>query len=424
MDRGQARLLLGLVAALIALVVLLSYQGPEVTTVDPEATEVVWPALDPDEVERVVVVRAHDSLELERRPEGWWLVGPEVDRADAEGVRELLDDLREIQRGIPVQGAAERAAEFGLGDPPDARVIVTLSDGMTQQADVGIAVPVGYRTYARSEAGEVVAVNGDANETLQRRAAAYRDHRVFRFDPARVRRVRISGPAGVLEVHGQGVQWWLEGHGRADPHRVDDLVMGLLDLRFDVVLGLDEAGPEPTYTVSVTAEGGDVFSVRTGTETPMGVLTATSDARVGAVFAESLALLGQGPRDIADPAAIPLDLQQDDRVELHRGGTVFQATRNGPTWSSADLDDGATWVALQALSEVPSVVRSPPPDAPVAATWVLQVERQGRPPRIVRVGQRVEGEFRTVQDDGGGLPYRVVAADLESALALLFPATP
>jgi hypothetical protein len=416
MERAQSRMLLAMAAILMIVVGVLYGVGPGDEVPDAEATELVWPALTLDDIARVRVERrAHDPLVIERVGERWRVLEPVDDTADADAVLELLDDLREIERGIPVTDGADRPEEFGLGEPPEARVEVTRTDGSTQQVEVGIPVPIGYRTYMRAESGKIVAVNGDANETLQRRGEAFRDHRLFRFDPAAVRAVRIESAHGVLEVHGERLRWWLEGHARAEPDRVDDLVMGLLDLRFDVVLGLDEAVAEPRYVVTVTVADGSEHTARFGRDSPMGTLAKAGD-RVGAVFPESLALLGQGPVDLADPRAIPLDLERDSVVRVSRGEQQAEATRNGSAWQIAGRDDGAAWDVVSALSEVAAVWKPEPP-APPSHTWATIVVQRPDERWEVQVGERIEGgSFRVAVDAAGGRPYRVASEPLERAV--------
>jgi hypothetical protein len=319
-----------------------------------------------------------------------------------------------------VEGAESRPAEFGLGEPPEAQVELTLEDGTVQRLTVGIMAPVGYRTYLRTADGVIAAANGDPNRVLQSDAARFRDRRVFRFDPGEVRSVRITSPEGTLSVTGQGKDWWLEGYTRADPDKVDDLVVGLLDLRFDGVLP-DNLVIEPViYDVHVGLEDGSALTLKTGDPSPTdaGIQAVTGEGRAGTLFSETLKQLGRGPTDIGVSTAFSLRLDTADSVEVVRGSQPVLARRNGPAWQAEGLDDGSVYDALLELSKVPIEYRRDPPPPPSPVDLTVTVTEADRT-LSVELGPPGEDGFRSARDKAGGQPFRVPTAPLDQALERL-----
>ncbi len=413
MQDAQLRWMVGLSLLVLVLVAALGYApGGGEDPVDPDATGVVWELPDIGAVTRIEREVSGERLVLVRGPDGWTVEAPTPAEADDFVVERLLDDFREMDRGIPIDVGPGDAEAFGLGDPPAARVRLTLTDGRTLEADYGEPAPVGWRTYARDRDGRVVAVGGQS-DLLFKPASAFRDHRLFDFDPAAVRRVTLVDPPHTLSVSGEGRRWWVDGFTRADPDRVDDLVMGLLDLRFDRILDVDPVA-EPRIRVEVELADGAVHTLRVGERTPMGTLV-TSPRATGVVFPESLALLKMGPTDVGDRQAIPIDLERDTRVRVEAGGRSWEATRDGREWHSADLDADATRDRLARLAAAQIAYTLDPVEPPEEIVATVTVWR-GEERRTVRIGPERDDGFHHAVDADGGAPYRVRAAELSGLL--------
>ena len=250
---------------------------------------------------------------------------------------------------------------------------------------------------------------GGKSELLSEPSSVFRDHRLLSFDPGQVRRVTLDTGDHRLTVRGQGTAWWVDGFTRADPDRVDDLVMGLLDLRFDRIMALDRVA-EPRAVVEIELEDGTVSELRVGERTPMGDLVNAPRA-TGMVFPESLALLQMGPTDLGDRHAIPISLERDTRVVIEVGDVSWQATRDGALWRSVDLDEQATWARLNALAQASIAYRLEPVEmlAEVAARVTIW---RGESQKVIEVGPEGEDGFHRARDVDGGEPYRVRAAEL------------
>ena len=414
MDHSQGRLILILSGLLLAAAGVIRWQSAaDPDPVDSEATAVVW-EVDAEAVTAVTLERRGDTVDLVLEDGVWWVSRPS-DRveADPDQVDDLLGVLAQIERGIPVEVPDDDLEPFGLADPPQTRVQLVI-DGETLTLDVGTEVPITYRTYVRGAQGGVVAVNGDANRILAAPASQFRDHRMFRFDPGQVRGVRIEGPDGVLAVAGQGHDWWLEGFTRAEPDRVDDLVMGLLDLRFAEITPVTEGIDDPAYVVTVTLEGQPEVWLQVGQTTPLGVVVQTSDGRVGFMLEDLVRQLGRGPTDVGIQTAFGVRMDHSDRVTATFDDRRFVATRSGPDWSAEGMDPGRAYDAVQRLADVGITYGRTPPDPPDA--WGLVEVTEASRVRRVAVGRAVVDGLHPAVDLDGGLPFRIPAADLEAVM--------
>jgi hypothetical protein len=407
---SQTRGLLAMAVALLVVMGLLFAQGPESARVDPEASVPVW-SLAASSIERVRITRPDDELLLARDGHGWKVLEPREQGADPDLVASLVSSLSTIERGVPVDDP-ESLEAYGLGATPEAVVEVTTTAGLVHELVVGLPTPVGYRTYARRPDGPVLAVTGGLHPLVTEPVERYRDHRVFGFEPQRVRRVVIRSPQGVLDLRGEATTWFLEGYGRADADKVDDVVVGLLDLRFDTYLDTDQVVGQGVYEVEVFHDDDDVFVLRLGDQTPMGVVASTADGRFGTIYPEAVKQLDRGPRSVLDPFAFPLDLDRADEVTVQWEGRRFHAVRNGMVWEADGLGEAEAWASVDALSSVAATHRHELPEGDGRGEGQVSIRVDGGL-RVVWLGER-EGEFVIARDAAGGPAYRVVAADLDA----------
>ena len=413
---GQTRWALGLGAAL-AVVSALAFLPEDPDPGDPEGNDVPLWQVAPETIESITLRRALPSagdkalrdLSLERRADGWALTEPVADRADEDAMRALFR-LLSMQRGEPVDGALE-PSEYGLGDPPLVRATVRLESGLERELWIGAKVPTGYRTYVRVPDGPVLTVPGDGHRVVTDRVQAFRDHRMMPIEPSLVRHVELFGPEGRLVVKGQGRSWGLEGWGRVDSNAVDDVVMGLLDLRYDLLWEQDTWVDAPQFGALLRQEDGREIRLHVGEETPMGRVASTSDGRYGILYPELVKQLGRGPTSVLDADALPIDMERAHRIVVEVDGMRREAVRNGPAWSIAGVEEAHHAVA--GLAKAPAVYRRERPEGPFDA-GVVEIEEEGNT-HTLRVGTERGGE-RAILDEAHPWPYRMKASDLDAFL--------
>ena len=410
-ESAQTRGLLGLGTVLVLLIAALAIQGEPEVEVDAESTAPVW-SVDAELITAMRIERADGVVRLEREGETWWMVEPTRSRADPDRVRALLQ-LTEVERGVPVPNPAD-PEEYGLGDPPRVRWTVSLQGDVERTLDIGVAAPVGYRTYARGADGTIVAIAGDAERLFGEPIEVFRDHRMFDADPALVRAVTLWSPEGRLRLEGAGTEWRLVGYGRADPAQVDDVVMGLLDLRYDVIWDRAERVEEAAYGAALELADGSVHELRVGDVTPMGAVSSTSDGRFGTLYAEQLKQISRGPTSIADPRAFAIDLEAADEVRVELDGVSRTALRNGPSWTSEGLRPDRVYRGVAALSEVPVTYRHDPPQVPTTTRGQV-VTRSSDQLHVVLLRDVVDDHW-IVTDAALDVSYRVPRAAFDAAM--------
>jgi hypothetical protein len=417
MQERQIRIATVLVSLLTALL-LLHWLWTPAEELDPEATSPVWEVTAADLV-RVEVQRPDGMLVLDRSGGRWALEAPLEDVADQRQVDYLLGELERVEKGVPIPDADPE--DFGLGPEPLVVVTVTEEDGETQTLHIGKEAPVGWRTYVRAADGSVAAVAGIVGKRLQMDIDDLRETTVIQYGIGDVTRATVESAEGTLVVHGEGDRWWVEGWTRADPEKVDDLLVGLREVRFDsfFVDTAPEGIGDPGFRVTVeTIEETVGFEV--GESGPPGVYVRTFSGRVGWIHPERLALLGQGPTDVGDPDAFPLDPDTASSVEVDFGGRVWSGTREEDVWTAEGAEPPAPEAAVEALGLVPITYRREP-GPPLAESWGSVLVQMGEDDvRAVDIGQVVEDRWRVAVDRDGGSPYLISIEALDAAAKVVW----
>ena len=133
---------------------------------------------------------------------------------------------------------------------------------------------------------------------------------------------------------------------------------------------------------------------------------------------EELALLGQGPTDIGDPLAVPLDAMRDDTFVVRVGDASWTAERRATGWfrEGSDEDVGE---AIREIVNVGIRYQSEPVAAASSVAFTTEVWR-GDDSVIVDFGPGEEG-WLVGQDRRGGAPYKADADALGFLPELVLP---
>jgi len=396
-----------LLAILVAVALLLRFGPTPEEEGDPQATTVVW-SVEEAQITEIQVAHGEVTLHLRRDGEKWKVLAPFSYAADTRVVDALAGELAAIQKGIPVDG---EKASYGLADPPVATVRLTLTDGKQALLKVGHPSPVGRKLYVEAEDGQAVAVTSDVHELLLADVEAFRDLRVVAFDPSQVDRATLSSAEGTLTVERKGGRWWLRGYGRADVDRVEDLLIGLLNIRLQH--WEDPATSPPLeavrHTASVHLGDGTEWVLQIGeSDGTYSPIRVPGGSAAGVALTDELALLGQGPSDIGDPRAFPYDMTavSEVAVDLPKGAWTLQFV--GESWQRDGKPEPRAAAALEALqrAEVDFVLEAPPVWIETAGSIRI---REGDSESRWEVGPEVD-RWRWVRNTEGGDVIRVPAA--------------
>jgi hypothetical protein len=417
MTDSQVRLGVGMSMVLLVLAALL-YFAPQKSEepVDEAATEAVWSFAE-DDVERLTVHAAGYDLVLARSDDGWSVEEPYQDRAETWPVRSLVADLARVKKATPIHST--NADNFGVGVQPEATIEVELKDGRKLPLTIGKPTPVGGKTYAKLSSGAIVALGVDIHDRLLDDPASFRDHHLVKFDPKQVAGVRIESDLGTLDLRREGAAWWSEGFTRADAQKVEELVLSLLDLRFEVFAPVDLLAqmPKPAFTATIRMASGDPIVVRFDVPSDQGTLAAVEAGPVGFVNTGAVAFLRQGPKDVGDAEAFAFDPSTVEALAVSLGGQVWSLKRSGNGWTRDGKDEPKGAEALAALDRAKIAYRREPVP-PVGAVWGTVTATVGEVTQVVECGGPLEDK-RICRDRAGGATYLVPQAQLD-AIARVF----
>ena len=305
-----------------------------------------------------------ERVRLEEAEGVWWVVRPyhaEMDREVLGWMKQGVLDIEETWE--PLEGAVEDLEVYGLGD---GGVVFTAGRGgvVLHEWRIGDPLVTGKGSYAASASGVVGTTAAHLASLLDLSVQDLRDHHIFRIRPAAVRRITLKGPQGALTVSGQGWDWWIDGWGRADPSKVDALVIGLLDLRVEGWDGPALWPDEGEHRLEIEDESGVVHVALTGplrgAEVPVWVAAGAQ----GWVGAERLALLQQGPRSVGVRKV--LDVPDPQQIRVRGGGEIVAYDRTPQGWLNVATD-------------------APAPEGVIEALLSLEVDRD-QEPRIMEGG--------------------------------------
>ncbi len=394
----QSRVVFVLVMAVLVVAAALWLWEPPDPRVNGGDT-IVW-TLETDDVTGIELSRGDETLVLARDGDQWRLEEPVVSPADAAEVEFIVVNLTRIRGARPLPDAD--ASQFGLA-PPQATLRVTQSNGSVSQLDVGSESPTGSGTYARLESGEVVLVPYSLADVIETQAAMLRERRILTFDEAAVRRVTVESANGVLEVTGSGTDWYVNGFGRANILRAEDLIFTVRGTRF-LSFSPDTAPDgiaDAAFRVTV-ATVADEMGFAVGEQGPMGVYIRRDDGLAGYADPDALQFLGQGPLDVVQRSPFRLDPNVDDRITIARDGVETVLTRREDGWAGAE-DAQSIVAALQAANI--TYLRATVPTPGDERARVTVVRDSGRHTEVVLFQD--EGTYVIARDAGGGVPFRV-----------------
>jgi hypothetical protein len=253
--------------------------------------------LDVASVTRLSVATPGFKAECVARNGKWHLVRPVDTRADAAGVRRLLESLSRTVRKEVISVAQQTRrgltlASFGL-ESPRARLQVG-SDERQDEVVIGGGVPLTKQVYVMmGESDEVVAVSGDVEGAIPATLDVLRDRAVIPGWFERISRLEIKHPAGFVQLDFRGGEWRIQQPqaARADGAAVERL-LGVLRRLSVESFGLEAAAAadpvayglgrdEAVVQVAVWQEGGGEpieFTVgKTKQDTPDLVYARVSD---------------------------------------------------------------------------------------------------------------------------------------------------
>ena len=156
-------------------------------------------SFNPENATRITIGRTDDSVVLERRDDGWWLVAPTTGRANQEAVDQVLSV---VSAGVlPEAGVGtDDLAPYGLAGGTELRVDVGSEQQALATLYIGSDAGSGstWVRFGGTQAVYRARVGGRA--TFDRGVRAWRDLEVTRLDPGALTEVGLTLPEESLKL--------------------------------------------------------------------------------------------------------------------------------------------------------------------------------------------------------------------------------
>jgi DNA-binding PadR family transcriptional regulator len=215
-----------------------------------------------------------NTLAFTKNGDRWAMSRPQPWRADNFAVEDLVRKLAEAKMEIVAEDEEQTFPAKFAGAAPYAIAKVTDDQG-TQQLDVRRDKDGAF--YARSSAVEgCFRLPAEADESLVKKAEAFRDRKHFEFGFAEPSRVEVKSGDSSWSFAKTGPEWKSAGK-KIDPGSVQQIVDKLRELSATgfVTAGGGKPAAEytitpagkPAETVAITEAGGKLFATRPGDPT-------------------------------------------------------------------------------------------------------------------------------------------------------------
>jgi hypothetical protein len=192
MKPKQALMLLAAVAVVIAAIVVYEFAIKPNLEKKSELATVFFPNLDPAKIDRIEIAQGESVTALVRSGDSVWSVETANNYpADTDAIERALTAFKDLKTGMPVSDNKENQARLGVDD---RGLRVKLIAGKTVAAEliVGEAGKNFGTTFARAAgAAQVYLVSEDLHGLLPSGSSAWRDRKVFDFEPEEVREIRL-----------------------------------------------------------------------------------------------------------------------------------------------------------------------------------------------------------------------------------------
>jgi len=220
--------------------------------------------LDRNEVTRLQITNESANTILNKTAAGWQIIAPVNDRADAQVVDSLLDNIQFLRRDdiISNLGKGEkkqkRLKDFGLQKPH--LKVAWQTKNRHSAIEFGADTAVEGTCYVRTEGSDVVFVTGNELKNLiSKRSNAFRDHQITPFLTTQIDRVIVHQTAGDIELVRQQNGWQIVRpiKARAD----DDIVNAALEkINAMPVLDFVEGEKMPNTEIENSSRSISLFS--------------------------------------------------------------------------------------------------------------------------------------------------------------------
>ncbi|MDW8241134.1 MAG: DUF4340 domain-containing protein [Acidobacteriota bacterium] len=191
-----------------------------------------------EDISRLSINRAGETLTFERRDNDWVMTQPISAKADYSNVSSLITNLTTSQIDRKLAASADKLAGYGL-EQPAVTLTITLKSGEQRQIKFGNKDFAGTSVYALIDGGQEVAmVPAYLLDSVDKSAFEWRDKSLLDVTFEQVTALELTTPAGHFQLSKQGDQWQLQQPRSlpADSAEVSSIVSQLTSARMTEVV--------------------------------------------------------------------------------------------------------------------------------------------------------------------------------------------
>ncbi len=202
-------LLAGLLVALVLLIFILSQSGggPEM---EGAASFLLYPALDTDTVDRIVIRGGGNVTELVREGERWKVATEENYDADRDGMDRILEALASLSAAEVVSRKSEKYGLFELDSAQAVEVEIVSGGEEAARFFIGKSGADFQSTYIRdAEREDVFLQPVPLKSVFDRGSRTWRDKTVFRLDDAEMLALELDRRGEIIRFENRGEGTWV-----------------------------------------------------------------------------------------------------------------------------------------------------------------------------------------------------------------------
>jgi hypothetical protein len=232
--------LLAVFAALLAVVLFFESKGKKDTAAkDKESVLVDLAASD---IQRIELKKADGTITLEKDDQGGWrMTSPFEAKADATEADGLASSFAGLRIDRVVENEAKDIKTYEI--PRTEVSLWVKGKSAPVRVLVGMENPLDKSLFAKREDDpRVVLLASSLTATLDKKAFDFRDKTIFKFETAKVKKIRVQAKDRSWEAAREGNSWLFTAPFRAlaEKSKLDSLIESLSDLKATEFLSEDK----------------------------------------------------------------------------------------------------------------------------------------------------------------------------------------
>jgi hypothetical protein len=215
------------------------------------------------QIERVLLERRGEVVELVGRGSEFWIEAPLADRADETGVNALLNEISGLSAERFLELGESDGLELGLESPEGTIEVYLAGRDEPWRIEIGgVATQTGNPTRFARLASDLVTVSGELVAHLERSADEWRSRKWAVSQVLDITRAEVSDDGGAVEVRREGGNWLRDGE-RLSYGPATDLLYELTGAEAEGLESLGAFDPgEPVVTIRLESDLAEVETLQ------------------------------------------------------------------------------------------------------------------------------------------------------------------